>query len=102
MSHDFVRMTFSCAIEALLGEGSIQKRLSDADPYISRLEHYRAEIPDEQYELLAGIVTRMAHFKRNKTEHEFASEYLSPDQELELAEELLELYVLTTGGVLMP
>ena len=100
MSDDIVRMTLNCAIEALAAEGSVQNRLSDANRYIIRLEQYRSKLPDGCFEALWGIVDKLGCSKRTEMDDDCEEDYLSPEQELALAEELLSLYMIAGDGVL--
>jgi hypothetical protein len=93
-------MTLNCAIEALLAEGSVRQRLSEANRYIGRLEQHRSGLPDECFDALKGIVDKLAHPKGADMEDHCTEYYLSAEQECTLAEELLSLYLIASGGVL--
>jgi hypothetical protein len=84
------RMLLNRTIEALLSEGSVEQRLSEAQACLSRLAIYRDEIPDELREL-QGVADILASSK----------EHICPERESELTERLLTLYVSVSDGALI-
>jgi hypothetical protein len=85
------------ALEALLSDGSLQHRLCDADAYIRQLERYGSEAPGELTELKRIVSTLQA----GDMPMDGSDTYLVQNRELELAEQLLELYVCGNGGALI-
>ena len=85
------------AIEALLSDGSLQQRLCNADGYIRQLERYATEVPGE----LAELKRIVSSLQADDTPIDGSDIHLVQKRELELAEQLLELYVCGSGGALI-
>ena len=98
MSCASLRATLNGAIEALLADAPIQTRLSRVDPYITELEQRKSELPDGCWETLKNVVAVLACSKYTIPK---CHDYLSPDQEFALTEELLSLYISANGGALI-
>ena len=94
-------MTFGCAIEALLAEGSVQQRLSEANRYIRKLQQHQAEIPDGCFGGLQEIMATLANGREDNVDKYGPHDYSSTEQELVLTEELLSLYAAVTDGALI-
>ena len=101
MSRVSLRILLNCAIEALLAEEPIQTRLSRVDPYITELEQHRSELQDGCWEALENAVAVLTSSKDTSLANPAADDYLSPEQEFALTEELLSLYVDASGGALI-
>src|SRR3954451_20542990 len=101
MSDASLRATINCTIEILLAKEPIQTRLSRVDPYITELEQHRHELPDGCWETLENAVAMLACSKNTNAANHGADDYLSPEQELDLTEELLALHLNASGGVLI-
>lgn len=101
MSDASLRATLHCTIEALLAEEPIQTRLFRVDPYITELEQHRPELPDGCWETLKNAVAVLASSKDPSAANPASNDYLSPEQEFALTEELLSLYIDGNGGALI-
>jgi hypothetical protein len=101
ISDKAARMHLNSAIEALLAEGSIEKRLFDVRRCIAELEQYRSDIPDRCLETLKDIVDQLACSKGPEADDHCAEHYLTAEQEAALSEELLSLYITASGGGLI-
>src|SRR5205814_8084808 len=93
-----VRTLVNRIMEALLSDSPIQQRLFEANASIKRLEQYRNEIPAEWDELKC-IVNQFSLLVDNGMTGS-AKNDLSSEQELELTERLLTLYINLSGGAL--
>jgi hypothetical protein len=71
------------------------------DPYISELEQHRSELPDGCWEALENAVAVLASSKHTGAANPASYDYLSPEQEFALTEELLSLYIDANGGALI-
>jgi hypothetical protein len=96
-----LRTLLNCAIEALLAQEPIQTQLSRVDPYITELEQHRSELPDGCWETLDNAVAILACSKNTNAANHGTDDYLSPEQELDLTEELLALHLHASGGALI-
>jgi hypothetical protein len=101
MSDDPIRMHLNSAIEALLAEGSIEKRLFEVSRCIAKLEQCRSDVPDGCLQILKDIVDQLARSKGSEADDHYAEHYLSAEQEFALAEELLSFYITASGGGLI-
>ena len=101
MSDASLRATLNCTIEALLAEEPIQARLFRVDRYITELEQHRSELPDACWETLKKAVAVLASSKNASAATPASDNYLSPEQEFALTEELLSLYIEANGGALI-
>jgi hypothetical protein len=90
LTAETARMLLNRTIEALLSEGSVEQRLSQAQACLRGLAIYRDEIPAELREL-QGVADILASSK----------EHICPERELELTERLLTLYVSVSDGALI-
>jgi hypothetical protein len=90
MANETAKILLHRAIDALLSEGSLQQRLSATNAYIRKLALYKDKVADELNELkcAAQIFTSSGN-------------HLSPEQELELTERLLTLYIDVSDGALI-
>jgi hypothetical protein len=93
--HETARILLNRSIEALLSDGSLQQRLSEAKDHIREMERYSNEIPDEVVEL-KSIVDDLEDALL-----ESPDAYLSPGRELVLAERLLALYNQGSAGAVI-
>jgi hypothetical protein len=100
VTQESVRVSLNCAIEALLAEGPLERRLANASSSIAKLEQYRSEIPDDCLDILKEIVGQLAAIKETEAKDHTSDVCLSSEQELALTEELLSLYIITSGGSL--
>ena len=64
LTAETARMLLNRTIEALLSEGSVEQRLSEAQVCLSELAMYRDEVPAELHEL-QGISDILASSKEN-------------------------------------
>ena len=101
MIQDSARSSLNLAIEALLDEGPIDGRLSNAACFIAELEQYRSAIPDECFNMLKDIVGQLTCFQEAVAQDQGADGCLSAEEELALSEELLSLYITASGGSLV-
>ena len=101
MSDACLRAIINCTIEILLAKEPIQTRLSRVDPYITKLEQHRSELPDGCWETLENAVAVLACSKDTNAANHGADDYLSREQEFALTEELLSLYIDANGGALI-
>ena len=101
MSDASLRATINCTIEILLAKEPIQTRLSRVDRYIAELKQHRSELQDGCWEALENAVAVLTSSKDTSVASPAADDYLSPEQEFALTEELLLLYVDANGGALI-
>ena len=101
MSDASLRATINCTIEILLAKEPIQTRLSRVDRYITELEQHRSELQDGCWEALENAVAVLTSSKDTSLANPAADDYLSPEQEFALTEELLSLYIDANGGALI-
>src|SRR5262249_2118245 len=101
MSRDSLRATLNGVIQVLLEEAPIQTRLARADLYITELEQHRSALPDGCWETLKRAVAVLASSKCTTAAYPGTDDYLSPEQEFALTEELLSLYINVNGGALI-
>lgn len=89
------RTLLNRAITALLSDGSLPQRLSEAKDHIREMEPYSSEISDELVEL-KGIVYDLEDALLDSLDA-----HLSPARELALAERLLALYIQGSAGAVI-
>jgi hypothetical protein len=99
MVHHSARISLNCAIEALLSKEPIENRVSNANRFIADIEQY--QVSDEILDQLKGIVEQLTHLKESNTGYQYSPGQLSTEHELALADELLSLYIVASGGSLI-
>ena len=91
-----VRTLLNRTIEALLSEGTIEERISEANNWIRRLEQHKHEVPAEFIGELKRVTNDVAQLVESRTT------CCSVDHlPLELTSRLLALYVDVSDGALI-
>lgn len=101
MVQDSARSLLNGAIEALLDEDSIANRICYANRFIGDLEAYRDEVPTGCLEKLKEIIDQLINLKEFGEKNQLSDHHLVAEQELAITDELLSLYIVSSGGALI-
>jgi hypothetical protein len=84
-------------IDSLLAEGPIQERLADATRCLDLLEFYKSEFPTAIFNEFTDIIRDLTEMLSNNQ----GNMPLAPEQEIDLTNKMLSLYIEISGGVLI-
>lgn len=94
---DSVTRKLCQVIDSLLAEGPIQERLADATRRLDLLEFYKSEFPTAIFNEFTDIIRDLTEMLSNNQ----GNMPLAPEQEIDLTNKMLSLYIEISGGVLI-